>query len=87
MAMWSISGRSSCSVALTTTVSQLRKSLEGEDLPYLIYIEKVEYVNHWDDPELDLAPYSRVFAYKNKAYEFEKKVRILIDRFGEFETQ
>jgi hypothetical protein len=86
MAMWSISGRSSCSVAITATVGQLRKSLEDQDLHYLIYIEKVEYVNHWDDPKLDLRPYSRVFAYKNKAYEFEKEVRILIDRFDEFET-
>ncbi len=86
MAMWSISGRSSCFVALTTTVGQLRKSLESQDLPYLIYVEKVEYVNHWDDPKLYLAPYSRVFVYKNNAYEFEKEVRILIDRFGEFET-
>ena len=86
MAMWSISGRSSCSVALTTTVGQLRKSLESQNFPYLIYVEKVEYVNHWDDPTLDIAPYSRVFVYKNNAYEFEKEVRILIDRFDEFET-
>ena len=86
MAMWSIYGRSSCSVALTTTVGQLRKSLEDQALPHDISIEKVEYVKHWRDPELDIAPYSRVFAYKTKAYEFEKEVRILIDRFsGDFE--
>jgi hypothetical protein len=73
MAMWSIYGRSSCSVALTTTVDRLRQSLEDENLPYDIAIE--------------IAPYSRVFAYKTKAYEFEKEVRVLIDRFeGEFEA-
>lgn len=44
-------------------------------------------MKHWRDPILDIAPYSRVFAYKTKAYEFEKEVRILIDRFSsEFDT-
>lgn len=33
------------------------------------------------------APYSKPFAYKTKAYEFEKEVRVLIDRFhGEFDN-
>ena len=88
MAMWSIYGSSSCSVALTTTVGQLRKSLEEQHLQYDLAIEKVEYVKHWRDPDLDIAPYSRVFAYKTKAYEFEKEVRVLIDRFaGKFESE
>ena len=87
MAMWSIYGRSSCSVAITTTVEQLRSALQEQQLPYDISIERVEYVKHWRDPDLDIAPYSRVFAYKTKAYEFEKEVRVLIDRSaGEFEA-
>lgn len=88
MAMWSLYGRSSCSVAVTTTVEQLRKAIEEQHLPYEISIEKVEYVKHWSDPDLDITPYSRVFAYKTKAYEFEREVRVLIDRFsGEFESE
>jgi hypothetical protein len=88
MAMWSIYGRSSCSVALTTTVGRLKRSLETEKIPYDIAIERVEYVKHWRDPALDIDPYSWVFAYKTKAYDFEKEVRILIDRFhGEFEAE
>ena len=88
MAMWSLYGGSSCSVALTTTAGQLRTSLKEQQLPYDIAIEKVEYVKHWRDPNLDIAPYSRVFAYKTKAYEYEKEVRVLIDRFADgFESQ
>ncbi len=88
MAMWSIYGRSSCSVAITTTVEQLKNALLEQQLPYDISIERVEYVKHWRDPTLDIAPYSRVFAYKTKAYDFEKEVRVLIDRFaGEFEAE
>lgn len=86
MAMWRIYGRSSCSVAITTTVGRLKKALLEGKLPYDLSIEKVEYVKHWRDPNLDIAPYSRVFAYKTKAYDFEKEVRILIDRFSEFDT-
>lgn len=88
MAMWSLYGRSSCSVAVTTTVEQLRKSIAEQNLPYEISVEKIEYVKHWRDPDLDIAPYSRVFAYKTKAYEFEREVRVLIDRFAdEFEAE
>ena len=53
MAMWSLYGRSQLSVALTTTVGRLRKSLDDQDLPYEISIEKIEYVNHWNNPVLD----------------------------------
>ncbi len=83
MAMWSIYGKSSCSVAITTTVGRLRKAIEQANIPHEISIEKVEYVRHWNDPSLDIAPYSRVFSYKTKAYEFEREVRVIIDRFHE----
>ncbi len=80
MAMWSVYGRSSCSVAITTTVGMLKKALEALNLPYLVSIEKVDYVDYQSDPNLDISPYSRVFAYKHDAYRFENEVRILLDR-------
>jgi hypothetical protein len=41
----------------------------------------VEYLKHWSDPKLDVSPdYTRIFAYKTKAYEYEKEVRVIIDR-------
>jgi hypothetical protein len=40
-------------------------------------------VKHWSDPKLDVSPdYARIFAYKTKAYEYEKEVRVIIDRTG-----
>ena len=79
MALWRIYGDSSCSVALTTTVDCFRTALDKQDLPYLVSIEKVDYVDYTTDPELDLSPYSRIFAYKHSAYEFEKEVRVILD--------
>ena len=79
-AMWALYGKSDCAVALTTTVGQLQDILQELDLPYDLAIEKVEYVKHWRDPKLDIVPYLRLFAYKTKAYEHEKQVRVLLDR-------
>lgn len=85
MAMWSLYGKSSAAVAITTTVGQLRDAIKLAKLPYAINIAKVEYVKHWRDPQLVFKPYSNVFAYKLKAYDYEKEVRVIIDRFHENE--
>src|SRR5437868_6795561 len=81
MAMWSLYGRSSEAVAVTTTVGQLRDAMVAAKLNHAIYIRKVEYVKHWRDPSLVFKPYSNVFAYKTVAYEYEKEVRVIVDRF------
>jgi len=80
-AMWALYGKSDCAVALTTTVGQLADVLAEVD-DHALSIVRVEYVKHWSDPKLDVSPdYTRVFAYKTKAYEYEKEVRVIIDRF------
>ena len=83
VAMWSIYGRSAAALAITTTVGQLRDTIEASRIPHNLAIVKVGYVKHWRDPKLKINPYSNVFAYKVKAYEFEKEVRVIIDRFDE----
>lgn len=82
MAMWNLYGRSTAAVAITTTVGQLATALKVP-FPYLSEIKEVRYVKHWRDPELQYNPYSNVFAYKVKAYEYEKEVRVIIDRYSE----
>lgn len=87
MAMWNLYGRSSSSVAITTTVGKLKDAIQSVNLPYHIAISRVKYVKHWRNPNLQIKPYSNVFSYKTKAYEFEKEVRVIIDRFsGEFDA-
>lgn len=81
MAMWGLYGGSSCAVAVTTTVDQLATALDAAKLPYEIAMRKVTYVKHWREPELNIKPYSNVFAYKVKAYDFEKEVRVILDQF------
>jgi hypothetical protein len=79
-AMWALYGKSECAVALTTTVGQLADTVAGI-AEHRISIARVEYVKHWSDPKLDVSPdYTRIFSYKTKAYEYEKEVRVIIDR-------
>lgn len=79
-AMWALYGKSDCAVALTTTVGQLSDTLRDADTEHEAWIARVEYVKHWSDPKLDISPdYARIFAYKTKAYEYEKEVRVIID--------
>jgi hypothetical protein len=87
-AMWALYGKSDCAVALTTTVGQLSDTLREADTEHEAWIARVEYVKHWSDPKLDISPpsasgsasdYARIFAYKTKAYEYEKEVRVIID--------
>jgi hypothetical protein len=79
-AMWALYGKSECAVALTTTVGQLADTLRGAEHEHDLSIERVEYVKHWSDPKLDVSPaYARIFAYKTKAYEYEKEVRVILD--------
>jgi len=86
--MWALYGKSECSVALTTTVGRLAECLTKANLPYDLAIERVEYIKHWRDPKIDIAPYARVFAYKTKAYQHEKEVRVLLDRsLNEFDSE
>ncbi|MDT8837801.1 hypothetical protein ParKJ_10290 [Paraburkholderia fungorum] len=84
MAMWSLYGKSAAAVAITTTVGRLRDAIKLAKLPHAINIAKVEYVKHWRDPALVFKPYSNVFAYKLKAYDYEREVRVIIDRFDEY---
>lgn len=83
MAMWKLYGSSNFAVAVTTTVQKLEKVLNDAHIDGYVALKKVEYVKHWRDPSLKIKPYSNVFAYKVTAYDYEKEVRIIVDRFAE----
>lgn len=81
MALWELYGKSDASVAITTTVGRLRKEIAESPLLGTTNLCKVEYVKHWNDPKINIIPYSNVFRYKVIAYDFEREVRIIHDRF------
>jgi Protein of unknown function (DUF2971) len=89
MAMWKIYGQSDTAVAITTTIGKLTQAIQAANLPNYIYLKKVDYIKHWRDPSINVNPYSNVFSYKVKAYDYEKEVRVIVDRFedGNFEER
>ena len=87
MAMWKVYGASGKSIAVTTTVGRLAGVLNGCKYKNYMAIRKVKYVSHRDDPKLNIRPYSNVFTYKSKAYDYEKEVRVILDPHSEgFDT-
>lgn len=79
VAMWSTYGPG-VAVAVTTTVARLREAAVEANLRGVKSIELVDYIDYSGDPELDISPYSRVFAYKDRAYSHESEVRLISDR-------
>ena len=83
MAMWQLYGGSNCAVAVITTVSRIRNAIMSSPFALKTYIKKVDYIDHFDDPDIEISPYSNIFAYKQNAYDHEKEVRVLLDMYHE----
>lgn len=77
MAMWDIYAGRGESVAISSTFRQLRDSLVDVNR---IYIGQVQYI----DPNTEAVPESNLLyqtTHKRKAYEYERELRAVIDRF------
>ena len=81
MALWNLYGKSEASVAITTTVGKLKRELTEQKVHGHLSLLKVEYIKHWRDPKVEIIPYAKIFRYKVVAYDFEREVRIILDRF------
>jgi len=83
IAMWQLYGQSDNAIAVTTTVSRIRNAVLDSKYPLKTYIRKVKYIDHLDNPEIEIKPYSNIFSYKQNAYDYEKEVRIVLDLYHE----
>lgn len=83
MAMWKIYGHPTNGVAITTWVKRLEDILSNHDFSNIseTYVYDVKYINHWQNKETNIKPYSRIFSYKLKAYQYENEIRAIIDTF------
>ena len=83
IAMWQLYGQSDNAIAVTTTVSRIRNAVLDSKYPLKTYIRKVKYIDHLDNPEIEIKPYSNIFSYKQNAYDYEKEVRVVLDLYHE----
>lgn len=78
MALWQLYGGASTSVAITTTVKELIIAcLQWNEN---VIIKKVEYINHFKNPDMVIGFTTDLLQFKHEAYEFEREVRILVPR-------
>lgn len=78
MALWQLYGGIKNSVAVTTTVKNLKKCVSiDSDIPIIC---KVDYIDHHKDPQFPTGNPTTALMYKNKSYFFEREVRILLNK-------
>jgi hypothetical protein len=76
MALWQLYGGVKASVALTTTVDRLIGC--GIDWHRPMSIKKVQYIDHRRQRNWGIGPFDDVLGFKNKAYKFERELRVVL---------
>jgi len=76
MALWQLFGGSQSSVAITTTAGRLTRMCLGWEECSII--EKVEYINHFNDPDMVVGRPTDPLRFKHVAFDFEREVRLLL---------
>ncbi len=81
MALWKIYGRSSQSVAISTTIENMILSASNWCDEGQINLNKVRYINHAGNlPSGVYTLDNHTFGLKHEAYSFEKEVRVVLTR-------
>jgi hypothetical protein len=78
MALWQLYGASQNAVVITTTVDKLVKTaLEWNEQ---ILIHKVQYIDHFKNPDMIVGRYTDFLRFKHKAYRYEAELRMIVPR-------
>lgn len=78
MALWQLYGGASTSLGVNTTVERLTKTCLSWSESVLI--QKVKYIDHFENPDMVIGRYTDPLQFKHEAYDFEQEVRILVPR-------
>lgn len=84
MALWQLYGGTSTSVSVNTTVQRLTDTCLswGEQ----VLIQKVRYIDHFENPDMVIGEYTDPLQFKHEAYDYEREVRIMIQRQENWEN-
>jgi hypothetical protein len=81
MALWQLYGGVNNSVAVTSTVENIIRTAQNWDRRVLIH--RVKYIDHLSIKDFLIDDYPDVLKYKNKAYRYEKELRIVVPQQGD----
>ena len=76
MALWQLFGGSGNSIAITTTTEKLTRTCLGWKDDSII--ERVNYIDHFKDPDMIIGKYTDPLRFKHEAFDFEREVRLMI---------
>ncbi len=78
MGLWQLYGTASAGVAVATTIGELIRACcnWGES----VRIHKVQYINHFVNPDMVIGNYLDPLRFKHLGYRFEDEVRLVIGR-------
>ena len=78
MALWQLYGGVTTSVAVTTSIEALiRVAIHWNES---VLLHKVQYIDHFINPDMVIGYYTDILRFKNEAYEYEKEVRVIVPR-------
>jgi hypothetical protein len=76
MALWQLFGGSASSVAINTTTDRLTRMCLGWTSDSST--EKVNYIDHFEDPDMVIGRYTDLLRFKHEAFEFKREVRLMV---------
>ena len=79
MALWQIYSNTSTGVAITSTKEKLIQECLSFASNVHIELLKVQYINHFNNPDMIIGSFTDPLRFKHKAYSYEKEIRIVID--------
>ncbi|WP_145931050.1 hypothetical protein [Immundisolibacter cernigliae] len=83
MALWQLYGGASTSLTINTTAGRLTTVCDSWAEPILI--QKVRYIDHFENPDMVIGRCTDPLQFKHEAYEFEREVRLLMPRQDDWE--
>ena len=72
MALWQLYGGVSTSVAVEVCTARLIETATHWDED--VFLHKVNYIDHVENPDMIGGRYTSMFEYKHKAYEYQQEV-------------
>jgi len=81
MALWQLYGGASSSVVITSTVKQLVTTAIRWNRD--VFIQKVQYIDHFKNPDMIVGHWHDLLRYKHEAYQFEEELRFVIPQQGQ----
>ena len=85
MALWQLYSSTSNGVAITTTKEKLAQACFNWAAEEHVEIFKVQYIDHFENPDMIIASYTDPLRFKHIAYRYEREVRIVVSRVKENE--